>query len=209
MEFWNDIAVDKSYKILQELRKEFDFVLIGGWGIYFLTGALKSKDIDIIIDFKELTKLKIRLGIKKNDFLKKYESKVDGVSIDIYVPYYSEFAIPPEEVIRNTIKIENFRIPRPEILLILKQQAELQRRNSVKGQKDRVDIICLVKSDKINWKYYRMLIRKFGLEEYERRLGEIIKSAKIEFEYLGIKNLREIKKIRERILKEMTLIAQQ
>jgi len=170
---------------------------------------LKSKDIDIIIDFKELTKLKIRLGIKKNDFLKKYESKVDGVSIDIYVPYYSEFAIPPEEVIRNTIKIENFRIPRPEILLILKQQAELQRRNSVKGQKDRVDIICLVKSDKINWKYYRMLIRKFGLEEYERRLGEIIKSAKIEFEYLGIKNLREIKKIRERILKEMTLIAQQ
>jgi hypothetical protein len=207
MEFWNDIAVDKSYKILQELGKEFDFVLIGGWGIYFLTGALKSKDIDIIIDFKELTKLKIRLGIKKNDFLKKYESKVDGVSIDIYVPYYSEFAIPPEEVLRNTIKIENFRIPRPEILLILKQQAELQRRNSVKGQKDRVDILCLAKSDKINWKYYRTLVRKFGLEEYERRLGEIIKSAKIEFEYLGIKNLREIKKIRERILKEMTLTA--
>lgn len=50
MEFWNDIAIDKSFKILQELRKEFDFVLIGGWGVYFLTKAVKSKDIDMMVD---------------------------------------------------------------------------------------------------------------------------------------------------------------
>jgi hypothetical protein len=204
MEFWSDIAVDKSFKILQELRKEFDFILIGGWAVYFLTKALKSKDIDVIVDFEELTKLKIKVGIQKNEFLKKYEAKVEGVSIDVYVPYYSEFAIPPEEIVKNTVRIENFRIPKPEILLILKQQAELQRRNSVKGQKDRVDILCLAMSGRVNWKNYKELLKKFGLEEYEKEFKEIIRAARIEFEYLGIVNLREVKKIKESILRQIS-----
>jgi len=206
MEFWNEIAIDKSFKILQELRRKFDFVLIGGWAVYFLTKAIKSKDVDLIVDLEELTKLRTSIGMQKNDFLKKYEAKVEGVSIDIYVPYYSEFAIPPEEILKNTVRIENFRIPKPEILLILKQQAELQRRNSVKGQKDRVDILCLAKSGKVNWKNYKRFLKRFKLEEYENELKEIISSARIEFEYLGIRNLREVKKIKEGILKEMMTI---
>ncbi|MEM2056082.1 MAG: hypothetical protein QXS30_00405, partial [Thermoplasmatales archaeon] len=102
MEFWSEIAIDRSFRILQELRKEIDFVLIGGWAVYFLTKALKSKDIDIIVDFKDLTKLKTSIGIQKNESLRKYEAEVEGVSVDIYVPYYSEFTVPPEEILRNT-----------------------------------------------------------------------------------------------------------
>jgi hypothetical protein len=203
MEFWNEIAIDRSFKVLQELRKEIDFVLIGGWAVYFLTKAIKSKDIDIIVDFKELTILKMRVGIKKNDLLKRYEGEIEGVSIDIYLPYYSEFAIPPEEILKNTVRVESFKIPKPEVLLILKQQAEVQRKNSVKGQKDRVDIICLAKSDKIDWNRYRQLLRKFGVEEYGKRLEEIVRSARVEFEYLGVKNLREVRKIKNKILREI------
>ncbi|MBO3840047.1 MAG: hypothetical protein QXN75_03255 [Thermoproteota archaeon] len=205
MEFWNDIAIDRSFKILQELRRELDFVLIGGWAVYFLTKAIKSKDIDIIVDFKDLTRLKVKMNIQKNDFLKKYEGEVEGVSIDIYVPYYSEFAVPPEEIMKNTVRVENFRIPKPAILLILKQQAELQRKNSVKGQKDRVDIVCLAISGKVDWKHYKKLVKKFRAEEYEKRLLEIIRSARVEFEYLGIKNLREIKKMKDKVLKEVLI----
>ncbi|MEM4169296.1 MAG: hypothetical protein QXY99_04350, partial [Thermoproteota archaeon] len=76
--------------------------------------------------------------------------------------------------------------------------------NSVKGQKDRVDIICLAKGGKVNWKNYKQLVKKFRVEEYERRLLEIIKSARIEFEYLGIKNLREVRKIKDEILREIS-----
>ncbi|MCX8189434.1 MAG: hypothetical protein N3F64_06950 [Nitrososphaeria archaeon] len=205
MEFWNEIVIDRSFKILQELRKDFDFILIGGWAVYFLTKAIKSKDIDIIVDYKDLTKLKVMIDVQKNDFLKKYEGKVEGVSIDIYVPYYSNFVVPPEEIIKNTVRVENFRIPKPEVLLILKQQAELQRSSSVKGQKDRVDIICLAKSGKVNWKHYKQLLKKFDVEVYEKRLLEIVGSAKVEFEYLGIRNLREIKKIKDSIFKEISI----
>ena len=73
----------------------------------------------------------------------------------------------------------------------------------MKGQKDRVYIICLVRSGKIDWKYYKHLATKFKLKEYKERLKEIIKTAKIEFEYLGITNPREVKKIKEEILREL------
>lgn len=203
MEFWNDIAIDRSYQILQELSKKVDFILIGGWAVYFFTKAIKSKDIDIIVDFENLSKIKSELGIKKNVFLKKYESEVEGVSIDIYVPYYYEFAVPAEVIMKKTMVVENFKIPKPSSLLILKQQAEIQRNDSIKGQKDRVDIISLAKSGKVNWKHYKELVEMYGLEEYARRLGKIVRSARIEFEYLGITDLREIKKIKGKILKEI------
>jgi len=50
MEFWNNTLTEKSWKILQQLKKEnFDFVLIGGWAAYLWTKLHKSKDIDIVI----------------------------------------------------------------------------------------------------------------------------------------------------------------
>jgi len=203
MEFWSDVMIDRSFKVLQELRKRLDFVLIGGWAVYFFTGATKSKDIDMIVDFENLSKVKSDLDIKKNVLLRKYESEMEGVSIDIYVPYYSDFAIPVEEIVKNIVVVENFRIPKPEILLILKQQAEMQRKDSVKGQKDRVDIVSLAISGKVNWRRYVQLLRKFNLEDYAKTLKRIVRSARIEFEYLGITNPREIKKRREKTLREM------
>lgn len=203
MEFWSDVMIDRSFKVLQELRKRLDFVLIGGWAVYFFTGATKSKDIDMIVDFENLSKVKSDLDIKKNVLLRKYESEMEGVSIDIYVPYYSDFAIPVEEIVKNIVVVENFRIPKPEILLILKQQAEMQRKDSVKGQKDRVDIVSLAISGKVNWRRYVQLLRKFNLEDYAKTLKRIVRSARIEFEYLGITNPREIKKTREKTLREM------
>jgi hypothetical protein len=203
MEFWNEIIIDKSFRILKELRKKIDFILIGGWAVYFLTKAVKSKDIDIIVDLKNLSKIKEGFELKKTDFLKKYEIEIEGISIDIYVPFYSKFAIPVEDVMKNTIVIENFKIPRAEVLLLLKQQAELERKDSIKGQKDRVDIICLLKSDLIDWNFYKKMIERYGLKDYPKRLESIIRQSKDEFEYLGIKDLREVKKIKERILKQM------
>ena len=87
MEYWNIIITEKSWRILQKIRKEINFVLIGGWAAYLWTKSHKSKDIDIVVDFKELYNLKFNYNLKKNDALKKYEITVDEVDIDIYVPF--------------------------------------------------------------------------------------------------------------------------
>ncbi len=203
MEFWNDIATEKSWSVLINLKGEMDFILVGGWACYLLTKSIKSKDIDIITGFEALEKLRIKYRIKKTHFLKKYETAIDGISVDIYVPYYSKFSIPPEDIQKNTISTEGFVIPTPETLLILKQQAELSRRDSVKGQKDRADILNLIINGKIDMKAYLGLLKKYNISQYKKRLAEIINSSKREFEYLNITNPREIKLIKKRILNQL------
>ena len=55
MEFWNDIVTDISWKTLIELTKKYNVLVIGGWAVYLHTGSIKSKDIDILVDFETLS----------------------------------------------------------------------------------------------------------------------------------------------------------
>ncbi len=41
-EYWNSLITEKSWKILQEIKKEHEFILIGGWAAYLLAKQQKS-----------------------------------------------------------------------------------------------------------------------------------------------------------------------
>ncbi len=77
MDYWHDLLTEKSWKILQDLKGKFSFILIGGWAVYLWARTQKSKDIDIIVDLKTLADLKKQYTVNKNDNLKKYEIKYD------------------------------------------------------------------------------------------------------------------------------------
>lgn len=203
MEFWNDMATDSSWKVLIRLRKELDFVLIGGWACYLLTRSIKSKDIDILVEFEALERLRERYGLKKTGFLRKYEMVIEQASVDVYVPFYSKFPLPAVEI-QKTVDMEGFRLPRPEVLLILKQSAELDRKDSVKGQKDRVDIINLLVNSRIDVPLYKDLLKKYGLNHYLVRIRKIVAESKKEYSYLGIMDLRKVRLLKERILKQLS-----
>src|SRR3989338_4054937 len=176
MEFWNSLLTEKSWNLLKELsKKDFKFILIGGWAAYLWTKLHKSKDIDLIVpDFKDLEYLKKNYDLRKNDSLKKYEIKFEEIDIDIYVPYYSKLTLPIEEIKSHAAKIENMQVVSPEILLILKQGAELDRKDSVKGAKDRVDIMALLLFSEIDFNKYNSLLAKHNLKHYFGRLFSII-----------------------------------
>lgn len=204
MEFWNDIATDKSWKVLQELVKKISPILIGGWACYLLTKKMKSKDVDIIVDFPILTRIKEEFGLKKNEKLKKYETVINEISIDIYVPYYSKLILPTGLIQKNTKIVDGIKVPQPEILLILKQQAEIARgEKSLKGQKDRVDILSILMNTKMNWENYYRIIKEQNIEHYAKQLKKIIIEAKKEFSYFDIENLRQIKLIKRKLLREI------
>lgn len=148
-QFWHDAITDKSFAFLQEFAKRFQFVLIGGWAVYFHTKALKSKDIDIVVTFEELEKLRKEFPLIKNERLKKYEIKAEGFDVDIYVPHFSELGVPLEDIINDAVSLEGFRVPRKEILLALKLHVYEQRKGSLKGRKDMIDIISLLYHSKI------------------------------------------------------------
>lgn len=203
MEFWNDRIIEKSWKVLLDLNERFDFIVIGGWATYLHTKSIKSKDIDIISDYETLEKLKLSYDLKKNQRLKKYEVIADGISVDIYVPFFSDLVLPAEDLKEYTENIEGIKVLEVEALLILKQEAEIERSHSVKGQKDRTDILNLLINGDVDLEKYQKILAKHDLKNYKERLIEIVNGAEKEFSYLGIENLRKRKLLRGKIIEEL------
>lgn len=144
MAFYTDLVTAKSWQTLQNLKRQIDFVLIGGWAVWLYTQALKSKDIDIIVNYDQLEKLRRLYPITKNERLFKFEARNEEVQIDIYLPHYSHIGIPVEVILKNTRTLETFQVPKIETLLGLKLYVYSKRQLSAKGQKDRLDILSLL-----------------------------------------------------------------
>ncbi len=200
MEFWNSLLTEKSWKILQELNKKYRFIVIGGWAIYLWAKQQKSKDVDIVVEINELQKLK-QENLIKNDRLKKYEIKLEEIDVDIYVEHFSELAIPVSDLKKYSSKVEGFSVVLPEALLILKQKAEIYREYSVKGEKDRIDIMSILLFTKFDFKRYQDVLTRHKLEHYLDRLIKLIR----EFSDYGRFGLtpREFKLRKKRIVEEL------
>jgi len=200
-EFYHDLITEKSFRILQDLRKKFKFVLIGGWAVFLYTRVLKSKDIDLIVDYDELEKIRKEYNISKNDRLKKYEIKVEEIDIDIYLPFFSDLGLPVEEIKNYTQSLEGFIVPIPEVLLILKTITLTERKGTTKGKKDLVDIFSLLKGERINWRKYKELIEKYNLKEKEKELKNLV-SLQVAVPELNLLD-HQISKLKKEILRNL------
>ncbi|MDO8609627.1 MAG: hypothetical protein Q7R95_03695 [bacterium] len=165
-QYYQNIITQKSWEQLQKIKKQFPFMLIGGWAVYLYTKNLKSKDIDMIINFESLEKLKYRYEIHKNERLKKYEIKQEGIDIDIYLPYYSSLGLPVEKIVTYTENIETFTVLKKEVLLFTKLAAYNERKASVKGQKDRIDIISLILLPDFDFSLFKDFLLKNTYSNY-------------------------------------------
>ena len=208
MELWNLNAVEKSEKILNEFKKIADFVLIGGWATYFYTKSIKSIDIDIYINFDDFFKLQSTLSnkgifINYNKNLNKYGVKYEEIEIDIYTPNKCNLIISCKDVFENKLYeiIEGFKVIKIEYLIILKLKAELNRKITLKGFKDRCDILALL--NKSNIKVLNNLLK--DKEELYKNLINIVRGSKEEYNYAFQKefNLRELKVKKQDLLKQL------
>jgi hypothetical protein len=176
MEYYKDLITKKSFEILKDLKRSHKFVLIGGWAVYLYTHSLKSKDIDIILDYDELEKIRKEYDLSKNDRLKKYEIIIDEIDIDLYLPFYSEIGILAEDIKNDYVNnVEGFIVPKKEVLLILKEKAYLERSESAKGQKDKIDIISILNTG-FDFKFYKEILKKYNLQEYAEELENIVEN---------------------------------
>lgn len=177
-EFYQDIIVQKSWQALISLKKNIEFVLIGGWAVYLYTKALKSKDIDMIVDYSQLQKLRKDFPIFKNDRLKKYEVKTEGIDIDIYLPHYSDLGVGVEEIIKNKQTKDAFNVPAKEMLVLTKLYAYNARRASVKGQKDKIDIISLVFMENFDFSYFQRITCQYQKRGFKELLINILRETR-------------------------------
>lgn len=147
MDYYRDLVTQKSWQLLQHLARNYKFVLIGGWAVWLYTRRLKSKDIDLIVEFDQLEKIRRDYPLTKNDRLQKYEVVQNEIHIDIYVPHYSRINFP----LSSAVTLVGFRVPPPEALLTLKLAAHSSRAASSKGRKDLLDIVSLLLLPQLNW----------------------------------------------------------
>jgi len=199
--FYQQFLTDKSFSLLTELKKRFKFVLIGGWAVYFYTKSLKSKDIDMIVDFSQLEKIKKEFPLEKNERLKKYQVKIEEIDIDIYLPYYSDLGLPLKEIVKKTTIVNGFTLLQKETLLLTKLKAYQNRKAGIKGQKDLVDIISLVLLADFDFNYLFDLISKYHLASHLKTLKKLILETK-EIEELNL-NRHAFAKKKKEIIKQL------
>ena len=196
--YYHDLITQKSWQVLQDLRRNYDFILIGGWAVFLYTHALKSKDIDLVCDFEELEKFKEKFEVVKNDRLKKYEARSEEVEIDIYIPYYSNCGLPAEELEAFTNSLEAFKVVEKEVLAILKGKALISRSGSAKGKKDLIDLVSLFKLDDFNFRKYKKLVMRFNLADYIKFTHDAILDVNA-IDELSL-NVHKMSKLKKRIL---------
>lgn len=199
MEYYNSLLTERSWRILVELAGgPLGFTVIGGWAAYLWTHAQKSRDVDIVLDsVGDLEQLK-KESPRKNESLRKYELRYGEIDVDVYVPYYSRLAIPPEDVSAHTARVQGFKVASPEALCILKQGAEEARSHSVKGLKDRVDIMTLLLDTGFDYTEYKTLALKYGHTNYPTRLRQMVNTFR-DGDYLNL-NPRQLKLKKKEVL---------
>ena len=191
---WRDEAVERSWRVLGELKGFGDFVLIGGWGVYLWTRKLKSRDIDVYVDQKNFYRLQSELmqrgyALKRNVRLLKFEALISDVEVDIYTPFMSRLAVPCLDVFNRKLYsvIEGFNVAIPEVLLLLKAQVAQERWRAEKGLKDRVDIISLLKFADIKRDVLEQMLREYNTEHTLRdAIKRAVSESRIEYRFLGL-----------------------
>ncbi len=210
MELWNEIITEKSYNLLLELKKIGNFVLIGGWANWIYSQTAKSKDIDIYINFDDFFKLQnffLNKGIfvSFNRKLNKYEAKAEEIDIDIYTPNHCNLIIPCNDVFKKKIfkQFGGFQVIIPEALLLLKLDAEKQRHGTIKGFKDRIDILSLLYKVRFDKALLYGLSKKYKVDL--KTIKEIIIKSSREYSYFFQKSedLRELKKLKLELLNKI------
>ena len=144
------------YDLIDHLGHDLDpSILIGGWATFELVGGEISKDIDLII-FSDEVRAKIELRVSdlsKSDHHqgRKWRGIVDGIHIDIYLPYESQLG----NKLRLRVEVlaehtepgfhKGWKLLTIEAHTITKMAALLDRPDSEKGLKDAGELLRLLK----------------------------------------------------------------
>jgi hypothetical protein len=212
VDLWHPAAIERSWLVLNRLRDLANFVVIGGWGVYFWARKLRSRDIDIYIDQDAFYRLhgeapSLGASIKRNPRLKKFEALIDGVEVDIYTPFMCNLVVPCLDVFRAGMlsRIEGFNVAAPEVLLLLKAQAAKERWRSEKGLKDRADIISLLAFVDIKFNLLRGLLERCDRGgELMEAIRRTLRESRSEYGFLGLSYERDGIRLRRELERNLS-----
>jgi len=143
----------RSRAVLDEVRAFFpEAVLIGGWGTWVRTQGPMSHDVDLILTRAELDVLGRHVtGLSDSSHLggRKWRATLREVHLDLYVPYESTLGqrleLRVEALVTRQEEVEGWRVLDLPAHTCTKLAALLDRPDSAPGEKDRHEIIDLLR----------------------------------------------------------------
>lgn len=123
-------------------------VFIGGIAVYLHTIHVESTqhfaefthDADFYISLADMADLRDIEEVTANRRLSKHQMIKKGFEFDIYTERNSSLVVPFDAVYAHAVKFGSLRAASLEHLFVLKLEAFLDRRQSVKGDKDAKDL---------------------------------------------------------------------
>ncbi len=170
-QFYSERA-NASFDLLHDLVGKIDFVLIGGWAVHSYIGLQRSMDINIAIDYASLDYFRA-YGIEKYENININYSSINNVTVDIFLPGFSDNDLPFQvnEILANYVKIENIKVVRKELLLLLKLWGYFGN-NETKIKKDIIDVVGLMFYGDISMSDVKKLIKSHNLQK--RRTTDVM-----------------------------------
>lgn len=162
-QFWNEEQTRRSRELLNNLSKEVDFVLIGGWAVFMYARQQMSLDVNIAIAYDSLEYFR-RYGIEDYKNARIKYSIIEGTYVDLFIEDFSDkdMPFPIKTVLDNHLNIEGIKVVDKELLLILKLWGYF-RADQQKIRKDILDVIALLLYGDINLERFRELVESYSI----------------------------------------------
>lgn len=160
-----DKSWDRVLSGVHELAEEFPegMVLIGGVAVWFHSKKLSderllmmSHDVDCFLSTVDFGTLREYDEVIENRRLGKFQVIRSGVDFDIYVERRNGLVVPYEDVQRKSVVLDGVRCASTAHLLVLKIEAYMDRKTSVKGHKDALDIIKILMLIATQYRYAKV-----------------------------------------------------
>lgn len=188
---WPEDVMLRSLELLNRLRTiAIPFVVIGGWAVYLFTHYHMSRDLDLVMEQRDLWKLRSFVisqgGTQKAPGLSKYGYKLGQVDMDIYTEEKGDIIPSPGEILsgKRFVEVDRYRVVEPEILLLLKVGAAMDRGGGLKGLKDRCDVVSLLNSGRIDLDKFAAESRTHAQTDAVSKVLTIVEMADEELEYV-------------------------
>ncbi len=207
--FWNKEKTKASFETLHKLAKSLEFVLIGGWAVYYYVKQQESLDVDIAISYTH-TDFFRKYGIRQYEEINIKYSIIDGIYVDLFISEFSDkvLPVPVNEILKDYVQIEGIKIVDRNMLLLLKLWGYF-RSDEVKVRKDIIDVITLLFYGNLNLNKVSALIKKHKIER--RRsidvLLEYLDKGETLLEFIGIEKA-EYLKLKKKYKEELNEIFQ-
>lgn len=127
-------------------------ILIGGWASWARTGGAMSHDIDLIVGYPEMDEIREHvadLSQSRHVGGVKWRGSWDGIHLDLYLPHQSMLGallrLRVEQLASHTDTIDGRRLLSVGAHIATKWAAMLDRPDSERGDKDRAELLKLLK----------------------------------------------------------------